>query len=195
MEEDKLRTIDCLRGRLLAERVASKAAKEEADKLAKRLQELEGKLAEEIKCRDRAERKLKKAIKKLESSSALGGNRQMEMPLSSVSSSSSQCFSVARSGLQDVEMRPCSLGSEDLIKGDDASGSSMGESAHRVVSQDDNKLALVPVGEQLVDTKDNVQRVLLALRNAKEQLIQSIRMRADIYPSTDYFAYQRIKLP
>ncbi|KAG6535574.1 hypothetical protein ZIOFF_000596 [Zingiber officinale] len=159
------------------------------------LQELEGKLAEEIKCRDRAERKLKKAIKKLESSSALGGNRQMEMPLSSVSSSSSQCFSVARSGLQDVEMRPCSLVSEDLIKGDDASGSSMGESAHRVVSQDDNKLALVPVGGQPVDTKDNVQRVLLALRNAKEQLIQSIRMRADIYPSRDYFAYQRIKLP
>lgn len=36
MEDDKSRTIDCLRGRLLAERVASKAAKEEADKLAKR---------------------------------------------------------------------------------------------------------------------------------------------------------------
>lgn len=29
-EEDALRTVDCLRGRLLAERVASKNAKEEA---------------------------------------------------------------------------------------------------------------------------------------------------------------------
>lgn len=36
MEDDKLRTIVCLRGRLLAEREASKAAKEEADKLVKR---------------------------------------------------------------------------------------------------------------------------------------------------------------
>lgn len=163
------------------------------------LQELEGKLAEEIKCRDRAERKLKKTIKKLESIRVLRGNRQMEIPSSSVSSSSSQCFSgpvnadVGRCGLQDVEMRPCSLGSEDLIRDDDASGSSMGESA-----RDDNKLALVPVavGEQLVDTKDNVQGVLLALRNAKEQLIQTIRIKsADFYSSRDYFAYQRIKLP
>ena len=33
-----MRTVECLRGRLLAERVASKAAKEEADQLAKRVQ-------------------------------------------------------------------------------------------------------------------------------------------------------------
>lgn len=32
-----MRTVECLRGRLLAERVASKAAKEEADQLAKRV--------------------------------------------------------------------------------------------------------------------------------------------------------------
>lgn len=36
-EDGRLRTIHCLRGRLLAERVASKAAKEEAEKLAKRV--------------------------------------------------------------------------------------------------------------------------------------------------------------
>ncbi|RWW88759.1 hypothetical protein BHE74_00002352 [Ensete ventricosum] len=35
-EDERLRTVDCLRGRLLAERVASKAAKEEAESLAKR---------------------------------------------------------------------------------------------------------------------------------------------------------------
>lgn len=37
MEDERLWTVACLRGRLLAERVASKAAKEEAEKLAKRV--------------------------------------------------------------------------------------------------------------------------------------------------------------
>jgi hypothetical protein len=32
-----MKTVECLRGRLLAERVASKAAKEEADQLSKRV--------------------------------------------------------------------------------------------------------------------------------------------------------------
>ncbi|CAD6203170.1 unnamed protein product [Miscanthus lutarioriparius] len=62
-----MRTVECLRGRLLAERVASKAAKEEADQLAKRLDELEKKLADEVKVRNKAERRLRTAIKKLES--------------------------------------------------------------------------------------------------------------------------------
>lgn len=35
--EQRLNTIECLRGRLLAERVASKAAKEEVDNLEKRV--------------------------------------------------------------------------------------------------------------------------------------------------------------
>ncbi|CAD6341242.1 unnamed protein product [Miscanthus lutarioriparius] len=62
-----MRTVECLRGRLLAERVASKAAKEEADQLAKRLDELGKKLADEVKVRNKAERRLRRAIKKLES--------------------------------------------------------------------------------------------------------------------------------
>lgn len=36
-EGGRLRTVDCLRARLLAERVASKAAKKEAESLAKRV--------------------------------------------------------------------------------------------------------------------------------------------------------------
>ncbi|KAJ1297668.1 hypothetical protein BS78_01G394500 [Paspalum vaginatum] len=62
-----MRTVECLRGRLLAERVASKAAKEEADQLAKRLDELEKTLADEVKVRNKAERRLRRAIKRLES--------------------------------------------------------------------------------------------------------------------------------
>lgn len=62
-----MRTVECLRGRLLAERGASKAAKEEAGQLATRLDELEKKLADEVKIRDKAERRLRRAIKRLES--------------------------------------------------------------------------------------------------------------------------------
>nr|XP_018683361.1 PREDICTED: uncharacterized protein LOC103987327 isoform X1 [Musa acuminata subsp. malaccensis] len=89
-EGERLRTVDCLRGRLLAERVASKAAKTEAESLAKRLEELERKLDEETKCRNRAEKRLKLALKKLE---ALKDARsQLTLQDSSSSSSSSQCF-------------------------------------------------------------------------------------------------------
>ncbi|WOL16265.1 hypothetical protein Cni_G25052 [Canna indica] len=269
MEDDKLRTIDCLRGRLLAERVASKAAKEEADKLAKRLQELERKLAAEIKCRDKAEKKLKLAMKKLESVKVLGGKDQMDMPLSSVSSSSSQCFSGHQvfdemSGSMTVDLGQCdpredvqrvksSLGSDDLLRDDHTSGSSQGESAHQLVSlvrswtstgtaksqyretpkgieedegfspkewaigdlracssssdrqetsekesySEENMLALVPISQPQdlevgkAEIKDNVQGVLLALRNVKEQLLHSLRMRADICSSRDFFADHR----
>ncbi|CAL9773691.1 unnamed protein product [Musa acuminata subsp. burmannicoides] len=82
------RIVDSLRGRLLAERVATKAAKEEAENLAKRLEELERELAEEIRCRRRAEKRLKHALKKLESLK-LAKER---------SCSSSQCSATVNSG-------------------------------------------------------------------------------------------------
>lgn len=65
--DDGLKTLECLRGRLLAERAASKAANEEADKLGKKLIQLENKLKEEVKLRKRAEKRLKSLLKKLES--------------------------------------------------------------------------------------------------------------------------------
>ncbi|RZB48449.1 hypothetical protein D0Y65_051796 [Glycine soja] len=86
-----LNTLECLRGRLLAERHASRVAKEEAESLGNKFLlalfwdfispsltlkkkswvvqqfvELEKKLKEEIKLRDKAERKLKLLKKKLE---------------------------------------------------------------------------------------------------------------------------------
>nr|GMD31800.1 myosin heavy chain, cardiac muscle isoform-like isoform X2 [Ipomoea batatas] len=66
-EEDALRTVDCLRGRLLAERVASKNAKEEAQLMGNKLIELENRLKEETKSRNRAEKRLKFLMKKLQS--------------------------------------------------------------------------------------------------------------------------------
>uniref|UniRef100_A0A5B6YJY3 Uncharacterized protein n=1 Tax=Davidia involucrata TaxID=16924 RepID=A0A5B6YJY3_DAVIN len=65
-EEDGLRTVECLRGRLLAERVASRVAKDDAEQMGNKLIELENQLRLEIKSRNRAEKKLKFIMKKLE---------------------------------------------------------------------------------------------------------------------------------
>ncbi|XP_027923324.1 uncharacterized protein LOC114181161 [Vigna unguiculata] len=65
-EHDGWNALECLRGRLLAERHASKVAKEQAESLCNKFNELEKKLKEEIKLRDKAERKLKLLKKKLE---------------------------------------------------------------------------------------------------------------------------------
>ncbi|XP_031398061.1 uncharacterized protein LOC116208662 isoform X2 [Punica granatum] len=64
--DEGVRLIECLRGRLLAERQASRAAKEEAELMGKRLVELETRLREENGLRDRAEKKLNFLKKKLE---------------------------------------------------------------------------------------------------------------------------------
>lgn len=64
--DDGLKTLKCLRGRLLAERAVSRAANEEADKLGSKLIELENKLKEEVKLRKKAEKRLRSLIKKLE---------------------------------------------------------------------------------------------------------------------------------
>ncbi|XP_009600191.1 uncharacterized protein [Nicotiana tomentosiformis] len=66
-KEDGLRTVECLRGRLLAERAASRKAKEDAELLGNKLIELENKLKEETRSRNKAEKKLNFFIKKLES--------------------------------------------------------------------------------------------------------------------------------
>lgn len=65
--EDGLKTLECLRGRLLAERGASRVANEEAMQMGNKLIELENQLRKEVKSRNRAEKRLKSLIKKLDS--------------------------------------------------------------------------------------------------------------------------------
>ncbi|KAJ4971500.1 hypothetical protein NE237_004599 [Protea cynaroides] len=65
--DDGSRTIECLRGRLLAERTSSRAAKEEAELMRSKLIELERQLKAEIEAKNRTEKKLKFLTKKLES--------------------------------------------------------------------------------------------------------------------------------
>ncbi|KAL2978435.1 hypothetical protein AAZX31_13G118400 [Glycine max] len=60
-----LNTVGCLRGRLLAERQASRVAKMEAESMGNKFVELEKLLREEIKLRDKAERRLKLLKKKV----------------------------------------------------------------------------------------------------------------------------------
>ncbi|CAN4109641.1 unnamed protein product [Withania somnifera] len=66
-KEDGLRTVECLRGRLIAERAASRKAKEDAELMGNKVIELARKLKEETQSRNKAEKKLKFLIKKLES--------------------------------------------------------------------------------------------------------------------------------
>ncbi|XVF76545.1 hypothetical protein PTKIN_Ptkin13bG0274300 [Pterospermum kingtungense] len=97
--DDGLRTVECLRGRLLAERQASKTAKEDAEALGNKLIELENKLKEETKLRNKAENRLNLLRKKLESLHILPGLEESELSngVSSVSSTSNS------SGAKDTE--------------------------------------------------------------------------------------------
>ncbi|GMH26417.1 hypothetical protein Nepgr_028260 [Nepenthes gracilis] len=65
--EEVLRTVECLRGRLLAERQASRAAKENAEFMANKVNELEDKLRMEFKARKKAQKKLNLLKNKLKS--------------------------------------------------------------------------------------------------------------------------------
>ncbi|KNA25064.1 hypothetical protein SOVF_009970 [Spinacia oleracea] len=65
--ETALITVDCLRGRLLAERASSRAAEHNVELLAIKLSELEEQVKIEMKLRRKAEKKLNSLRKKLES--------------------------------------------------------------------------------------------------------------------------------
>ncbi|KAJ4891820.1 hypothetical protein Rs2_31568 [Raphanus sativus] len=84
-----MRTVECLRGRLLAERQVSRSAKEKAELITIKMEELEKRLKEEIRLREKAEKKLRFLMKKLE---FIKGSRSSEGSEQS-SSSQDSCFS------------------------------------------------------------------------------------------------------
>ncbi|XP_054806433.1 uncharacterized protein LOC129309084 isoform X2 [Prosopis cineraria] len=75
--------IECLRARLLAERHASKLANDEAESLGLKLIELENKLRQEIKFKERAERRLRFLEKKLKSFNISSTSGESEQSYSS----------------------------------------------------------------------------------------------------------------
>ncbi|XP_018464777.1 uncharacterized protein LOC108836065 [Raphanus sativus] len=88
-EKEGLRTVECLRGRLLAERQVSRSAKEEAELITIKLEELEKHLKEEIRLREKAEKRLKFLMKKLESIKSSRSSEESEQ----LSSSEASCLS------------------------------------------------------------------------------------------------------
>ncbi|KAF8397596.1 hypothetical protein HHK36_016516 [Tetracentron sinense] len=99
-KEDGLRTVECLRGRLLAERVASRVAKEDAELMGSQLIELERQIKLETKSRNKAEKKLKFLMKKLES---LKISPILDQSSSSENSKDSSRPSTTSSGLKEPE--------------------------------------------------------------------------------------------
>ncbi|ONK62345.1 uncharacterized protein A4U43_C07F2930 [Asparagus officinalis] len=149
-EGDGIRTVECLRGRLLAERVASKAAKDEADLMAKRLDELEKQLAEEIKFRDRAEKRLNYALKKLKSlnlsnrSESSAGSLESWKADSGTVDSSGQCGSGEEGG-----ERRRSMGVKD-VEGDDGVDSYSGDSTNKMGAFDEGSWSSVGTGNSWI---------------------------------------------
>ena len=142
-----MRTVECLRGRLLAERVASKAAKEEADQLAARLDELEKRLSDEVKIRDRAERRLRRAIKRLESLKIL----DVGSSIGSLSSNSNACS--GQQAAPEMDGPASSLSTVDSVRsgpredkgwdGESVKGSSAGSCTQANSSQDGSWFSVV----------------------------------------------------
>ncbi|KAG0450450.1 hypothetical protein HPP92_026734 [Vanilla planifolia] len=124
-----IKTVECLRGRLLAERLASKAAKADADRLAKRLVDLEALLQEELQRRERAEKRMKLLLKRLKSV-----EEEWDRSDTSVRSSSPVkcCFSNGRFGEWN-KLGQCGYEGH-------ANGSSYCASAHQLVSQNKEPL-------------------------------------------------------
>lgn len=141
MEADEgLNTVECLRGRLLSERQASRAANEEAESMGNKLVELEKKLRDEIDLRERAERRLRKLNKKLQSLKLFSTSEESEQ-LSSLENSASFCGSPAGSfasrdseasetkilttnpSLSEIAMQSVSEPSAPMDKGHDSHGS------------------------------------------------------------------------
>ncbi|XP_043699261.1 uncharacterized protein LOC122650028 isoform X1 [Telopea speciosissima] len=195
--DDGLRTVECLRGRLLAERTASRVAKEEAELMQNKLIELERQLKAEIESKNRAEKKLKFLTKKLESLKL--------SPISDQLSSSETNPGSWGSGITGYSYNNCrDCSPEEPSKVDDtvtskefaitadlglresSNGEKESSGENDPVEYVDNSLAIVPVNtptapkqsqERKIINRESVGDVLAALRNAREKLHSSMRRR------------------
>nr|GME19033.1 myosin heavy chain, cardiac muscle isoform-like isoform X2 [Ipomoea batatas] len=205
-EEDALRTVDCLRGRLLAERVASKNAKEEAQLMGNKLIELENRLKEETKSRNRAEKRLKFLMKKLQSINVSFVSDESENSCltegSEVSSASYTACSTSKDLEEDDSPETMENAKSDNNENTEADSKKCEKEEHSNMnnletSADekemndldreesvDNSLALVPVDlpkpKQTIDPvvlDATVRDVLDSLRHAKEKLQNQMERR------------------
>ncbi|KAK6126120.1 hypothetical protein DH2020_040098 [Rehmannia glutinosa] len=132
--EDNVRTVDCLRGRLLAERLASRNANEEAEQLGNKLMDLETLLKQEAKSRNRAEKKLKSLMKKLES-----------MNISHISDESEYSGSVGKSDISSLSSTTSSTTKENIFGNQENAKSEKG--SEKNLSENDSKNSLLSVSD------------------------------------------------
>ncbi|XP_010505310.1 PREDICTED: uncharacterized protein LOC104782153 [Camelina sativa] len=133
-EKEGLRTVECLRGRLLAERQVSRSAKEEAEIITRKMEELERNLKEEIRLREKAEKRLKYLMKKLKSIKGSHSSEGSDQQLSSSEASciSSVCTSASKEEEEDesyengtVEKKKTDYATENVASMENDSGSKL----------------------------------------------------------------------
>ncbi|KAL0409855.1 UNVERIFIED_CONTAM: hypothetical protein Slati_3575200 [Sesamum latifolium] len=173
--EDSARTVNCLRVRLLAERVASRNARQEADQLENKLLELENLLKEEAKSRNRAEKKLKFLMKRLQSMNIPYATDESEhsglLDTTDISSASSLASSSTKQP-EKVEILQMNISAvSESQESNENQRMPYQEDGHNPDNHVDNSMALVPVDvpqkNQTIDPEvldTTVKEVLDALR-------------------------------
>ncbi|XP_057717942.1 uncharacterized protein LOC130932606 isoform X1 [Arachis stenosperma] len=184
--------VESLRGRLLAERHASRLARDKAQSFENRFVELKNKLRQETKLRDKAQRKLEFFKEKLQSfnisyldpnhqsTENLRNNNDNDISRLSLSPSSSKISATSYDHVSNHTINPSNVD----LKNDHNSLSTKASSVMEEKEDNDfdNSLALVPVNVTLVSTNNNnnnneravhesVIEALDALRRAKEGLV------------------------
>lgn len=173
--EDSWRTANCLRGRLLAERMASRNAREEAEQLGIRLLEVESLLKQEAKSRNKAERKLKLLMKRVECMNISYESEQ------SVESSSKGSLNMEESNESQLSLWSSTSSFE--FKNEPSAVEMNSQRVESSVDEEEDPclMALVPVNvaveDRRIDLDATVKEALESLRRAKEQLQRSMERR------------------
>ncbi|CAH9096185.1 unnamed protein product [Cuscuta europaea] len=165
--EDAIRTVECLRGRLQAERVASRNAKEDAYLMETKLIELEAKLKEENKSRNRAEKRFKHLMKKLES---------INISLTSSSDESENWSLTVGSEDSSVSNTACSSSkvSEDMTLKFEAVSSSTDDSQEAIDNSKAENESLSSSGEE--DTGKSVEHGLIEKKDLPMRDVNSLEI-------------------
>ncbi|XP_039055758.1 uncharacterized protein LOC120198511 [Hibiscus syriacus] len=182
METDEgLRPVEFLRGRLLAERQASKTAKQDAQLIGNKLMELEKELKEETKLRNKAEKRLKLLRKKLES------RKSERHEVSCVSSTSSSYTTITNTNDFSHEKSSVESSSGHEVPKVDDTRLEIDNGRNENYEDDDSvddSLALVPfflpetkVTPEIKIVNRSIGEVLETLRHARERIQSSMERR------------------
>ncbi|CDY18455.1 BnaA04g21320D [Brassica napus] len=145
-EKEDLRTVACLRGRLLAERQVSRSVKDEADLITRKMEELEKNLKKEIRLREKAEKRLKFLMKKLEFiKGSHSSERSEQLSSSEVSCLSSVSTSASKEEGEEKETHENGFVEEEKIDQETENVASMEEE-----EESSSKLKDVSSGEESV---------------------------------------------